>query len=429
MPSESLLVIQGGQPLHGEFVIQPSKNAALPILAATLLTRHSVTVHGVPQLSDVYTLLRILGTIGARHAWIGPHSLVIHTPEILTVQPPAELVGQLRASFTLLGALLSRAGEARLGQPGGCTFSQRPIDQHLKALRAMGARVSENNGAFHVVRPAPLSGNYLFELLTVGGTQNAILAAVLGEGQVVLENCSTDTDVVDMVNFLNALGADIHGAGTATITVSGVKELRGGEYHVIPDRLEAGTLMLAAAATRGQVTLTNVRTAHLRAVSAKLREVGVTITEHPDGTALSVDARQHRLQAVNVTATEYPGFPTDLQPIIGALLSTVRGTSILMDRIYTRTTHVAELRRMGAQIELADHVMVVTGASLRGTRVKAADIRSGAALVVAALAAQGESVIENVHFLQRGYEDLAARLTPLGAQVQHHEATLPLAMD
>lgn len=434
MSPDTSLVIHGGTPLRGELAVQPSKNAALPILVASLLSRHPVTLHGVPQLSDVFTLLRILGAVGTRFAWTGPHSLSVHTPELTTTTPPAHLVGQLRASFILLGALLARAGEVRLGQPGGCTFSQRPVDQHLKALRATGVTIHEEGGEYHATRRADAGGNYLFEMLTVGGTQNALLAAVLGCGQVVLENCSTDTDVVDLAKFLNSLGARVEGAGTATITVTGVAELRGGEYHIIPDRLDAGTWMLAAAATRGLVTLSNVRTAHLRAVSAKLREIGVDILESADGQSLTLDARDRLLSAVNVTATEYPGFPTDLQPVIGALLTTVPGTSILTDRVYARTSHVGELRRMGAAIELADHVMIVNGpgtggGALRGAPVKAMDIRSGAALVVAALAAGGESVIEGTAHLQRGYEHLAARLSSLGAHVRSAEAAQALAMD
>ncbi|PYE49013.1 UDP-N-acetylglucosamine 1-carboxyvinyltransferase [Deinococcus yavapaiensis] len=428
MSQHTSVTIYGGTPLQGEWSVQPSKNAALPIIVASLLTPEPVTLHGVPQLSDVYTLLRIMSGLGTRFAWTGPHSLTMHTPTLTSIETPHELVAKLRASITLLGALLSRSREAKVGLPGGCTFSLRPVDQHLKSLRAIGADVREEGGVFLASRPKTLTGSYLFEMPTVGGTQNAILAAVLGEGEVTLENASADTDVVDMVNFLNSLGADITGAGTPTIIVRGVSALRGGEYRVIPDRLDAGTWMIAATATRGHVTLSGVRAKHLRAVSAKLREIGADVIEH-DETTLTVDARQRLLRPVSVTATEYPGFPTDLQPIMGALLATVPGTSVLTDRIYARTTHVAELIRMGANIEVPGQTMIVQGGKLHGAHVTAADIRSGAALVVAGLAAEGETIIEGVAYLQRGYEDLLPKMRRLGARVDFTNVALPAAMD
>ncbi|WP_045233661.1 UDP-N-acetylglucosamine 1-carboxyvinyltransferase [Deinococcus pimensis] len=438
MTPDTPLIIHGGQPLRGTLAVQPSKNAALPIIVASLLTSEPVTLHGIPRLRDIHTLLDILSHLGTRADWVGAHSLRLHTPELTTTVTPHALVGQLRASITLLGALLSRAHEAHVGVPGGCTFSERPVDQHVKALTAIGVNLRDDGDVFHATRPRVMHGSYLFELLTVGGTQNAVLAAVLGEGEVTLEHCSPDTDVVDMVNFLNSLGADIRGAGTPTITIRGVPRLHGGEYRVIPDRLEAGTFMIAAVATRGQLTLTNVNPAHLRAVSNKLTEMGVAVTELGED-SLHVDATQRDLGPVNVTATEYPGFPTDLQPIMSALLATVPGTSVMTDRIYARTTHVPELLRMGASIELADHVQVIRGTSLRGTSVRGADIRSGAALVVAALAADGETVVDGVRHLSRGYEDLAARLASIGADIRHAEpeavavpptgVVLPVAMD
>lgn len=419
MTTDTPLIVQGGRPLSGSLAVQPSKNAALPIIVASLLSTEPVTLHGVPRLRDIHTLLDILACLGTRAQWTGPHSLRLHTPELSTTTTPHDLVGQLRASISLLGALLSRAREAHVGVPGGCTFSERPVDQHVKALTAIGVDLRDDGDVFHASRPAALNGHYLFELLTVGGTQNAILACVLGEGgQVTLEHCSPDTDVVDMVNFLVSLGADIKGAGTPTITVTGVPRLRGGEYRIIPDRLEAGTFMMAAVATRGQLTLTDVNPAHLRAVSNKLIEMGASVTEVGDDT-LHIDARDCELRGVNVTATEYPGFPTDLQPIMSALLATASGTSVLTDRVYSRTTHVDELRRMGASIELNDHVQIIRGATLHGTHVVAADIRSGAALVIAALAAEGETVIDGVRHLSRGYERLAERLASVGASVRH----------
>lgn len=421
------LHITGGRTLSGEFAVQPSKNAALPIIVATLLSREPVTLHGIPRLSDIYNILDIVSHLGTSHAWVGPNSVTLHTPEIVNVEAPYALVSKMRASFIVMGSLIARAGKAVVSMPGGCAFGYRPVDQHVKAFRSLGVNVQEENGSFAAQRTRPLSGSYVFEMLTVGATQNAILASVLGSGTVTLENASIDTDVVDMINFLNSLGASIQGAGTNTIIIQGVKALRGGEYTVIPDRIEAGTIMLAAAATRSNVTLTGVRVDHLRAVSMKLSEMGVKILE--SGNTLSVDARGD-LKSTNVTALEFPGFPTDVQPQMSALLSTVPGTSVVVDKIYPdRLTHVVELNRMGAQIVVSEHTQVIQGGPLHGAPVKAADIRAGGALVVAALAAEGKTVIDGMQYINRGYERLAERLRALGADVTQNELSLASAMD
>ncbi|AWN24567.1 UDP-N-acetylglucosamine 1-carboxyvinyltransferase [Deinococcus irradiatisoli] len=422
------LHITGGRPLSGEFAVQPSKNAALPIIVAALLSREPVTLHGIPRLSDIYTILDIVGHLGAQHAWVGPNSVTLHTPEILNTEAPYALVSKMRASFIVMGSLISRAGEATVSMPGGCAFGYRPVDQHVKAFRALGLEMDEEGGNFAALRTRPLSGSYVFEMLTVGATQNAILAATLGSGQVVLENASIDTDVVDMINFLNSLGADIRGAGTNTITVQGVGSLRGGEYRIIPDRIEAGTIMLAAAATRSHITLTGVRPDHLRAVSMKLIEMGVGILE--SGDILTVDATRAALKPTNITALEFPGFPTDVQPQMSALLATVPGTSVVVDKIYPdRLTHVVELNRMGAQITVSEHTQIIQGGRVHGAPVKAADIRAGGALVVAALAAEGETIIDGMQYINRGYERFAERLRGLGAQAHQAELTLASAMD
>ncbi|MBB6097224.1 UDP-N-acetylglucosamine 1-carboxyvinyltransferase [Deinobacterium chartae] len=423
------LHIIGGVPLEGEYKVQPSKNAALPIIVASLLSAEPITLHGIPRLADIFTILEIVAGLGTRHAWVGPNSLTLHTPEFCSTEAPYSLVSKMRASFIVMGPLLARAGEAQVSMPGGCAFGHRPVDQHIKAFRAMGVEISEEGGNFYGRRSGTPSGSYVFEMLTVGATQNAILAATLGEGTVTLENCSIDTDVVDMITFLNSLGANIQGAGTNTITVHGVKSLRGGEYTVIPDRLDAGTMMIAATATRSRLILTNVNPGHLRAVSAKLTEIGAHILEM-DGSTMLVDARGAELRPANVTALEFPGFPTDLQPQIGALLATVPGTSLVVDKVYPdRNTHVTELQRMGAHIEMPDRTMVFQGTALHGAPVRAADIRAGAALVVAALTAHGETVIDGMQYLNRGYENLAARLREVSAQVQHLEPAMAMAMD
>lgn len=422
------LHIVGGRPLSGEFAVQPSKNAALPIIVAALLSREPVTLHGIPRLSDIYNILDIVSHLGTSHAWVGPNSVVLHTPEIVNIEAPYALVSKMRASFIVMGSLIARAGEAIVSMPGGCAFGYRPVDQHVKAFQALGVEVQEENGNFAAQRPRPLSGSYIFEMLTVGATQNAILAAVLGSGTVTLENASIDTDVVDMINFLNSLGANIQGAGTNTITVHGVEALRGGEYTVIPDRIEAGTIMLAAAATRSNITLTGVRIDHLRSVSMKLTEMGVQILE--SGNNLTVDASRGVLKPTNVTALEFPGFPTDVQPQMSALLATVPGTSVVVDKIYPdRLTHVVELKRMGAQIVVSEHTQVIQGGTLHGAPVKAADIRAGGALVVAALAAEGKTTIDGMQYINRGYERFAERLRGLGAEVTQSDVALAAAMD
>ena len=421
------LHVSGGRPLSGEITVQHSKNAALPIIVASLLTREPVTLHGIPRLSDVYTILELMHHIGTRHAWVGPNSLTLHTPEIVHTDAPYALVNKMRASFIVLGAILARAGEATVSMPGGCAWGPRPVDQHVKALRALGAEVTEENGNFHAKRDADLRGRFVFELLTVGGTHNAVLASVLGGETVVLENSSIDTDVVDMIEFLNTLGAEIEGAGTNVLTIRGVPELRGGEYTVIPDRIEAGTFMMLAAATRSRLTLRNVRPDQMRAVTAKLAEMGVDILE--DGSTVIVDARDRELRPVNLTTQSYPGFPTDLQPQMSALLATVPGTSVVDDPVYPdRLTHVAELHRMGANIKVSGYTQVIQGGSLSAAPVKAADLRAGAALFIAGLTCEGETVIDGVQYLNRGYERLAERLRGIGADV-YQEGPLLAADD
>lgn len=420
------LHIQGGRPLGGEIAVQHSKNAALPIIVATLLSREKVTLHGIPRLSDVETILELMAHLGTVHTWIGENSLELHTPEILNTDAPYALVSKMRASFIILGAILARAGQATVSMPGGCAWGPRPVDQHVKALRALGAQVIEDGGNFDARRSGSLNGSFVFELLTVGGTHNAILAATLGDGVVTLENASIDTDVVDLIEFLNTLGADIQGAGTNTITIHGVKALRGGTYTVIPDRIEAGTFMMLAAATRSRITLTNVRPEHLRAVTAKLQEMGVEITE--DGSRMTVDATRGELKPVNVTTQSYPGFPTDVQPQMSALLATVPGTSVVQDPVYPdRLTHVAELHRMGANINVSGYTQVIQGGKLHAAPVKAADLRAGAALFIAGLTCEGETVIDGVQYLNRGYERLAERLRGIGADASQPE--LAMAMD
>jgi UDP-N-acetylglucosamine 1-carboxyvinyltransferase len=426
--SNAPLIIRGGSPIRGTLEVNPSKNSALPIIAASLLTAEPVVLHGIPRLSDVEVILEIVASLGARWTWVGPHSLSIQTPAITNTETPYSLVAKMRASFEVLGPLLARAGEARVSMPGGCTFGPRPVDQHVKAFRAMGAAVVEENGDFQVIRDHALSGRVVFDIKTVGGTRNAMMAACLGTGMVRLENCALEPDVIDLANFLNTLGADIRGAGSSTIEIQGVPTLHGGEYRVMPDRIEAGTWMLATAASRGTLTLENVNVEHMRSLTARLIESGINVLEL-DGTTLSIDASKGTLKPLTIQAVEFPGFPTDLQPPMGAFLATVPGTSKISDRVYpTRLGYAQELARMGAKAEVFDSVLVIEGGPLRAAPVKAADIRAGAALVIAAIAAEGETRIEGVEFLNRGYERLEERLRAIGVDVGRTEPILALAI-
>lgn len=422
----SPLYITGGHELKGEIAAQHSKNAALPIIVASLLSREPIILHGVPRLSDVTTLLELLEHIGTKCEWVGPNSLSLYTPEIVNTDGPYSIVNRMRASFIVMGALLARSGEAKVSMPGGCAWGPRPVDQHVKVFRSLGAEVTETDGYFQAKRLNHLKGEFEFELLTVGGTHNAILASVLGDQEVVLKNASIDTDVNELIRFLQVLGADIQGMGTHTVVIRGVSALQGGEYTIIPDRIEAGTFMILAAATRSQLTVTNVEVEHLASVSDKLREMGVGVEESPG--QVMVDARNRTLKPINITTKSYPGFPTDLQPQISTLLATIPGKSVVQDPVYPdRLTHVAELHRMGANIEVDGFTQVIHGGVLNAAPVKAADLRAGAALVIAALTTSEETIIDGVQYLHRGYERFNERLRALGADIRQSEQNLATA--
>ncbi|GGN06047.1 UDP-N-acetylglucosamine 1-carboxyvinyltransferase [Thermus composti] len=419
--TSKILRIEGGVPLSGELRVYPAKNAALPILAASLLTAEPVTLLEVPRLRDVEVMLELLAHLGTRYQWEG-RTLHLHTPEIVNTHAPYELVGQMRASFIVWGALLARVGEGRISLPGGCAFGVRPVDQHVKALRALGAEVvEEEGGTFYARRTKPLSGRVVFDLPTVGGTEQALLAVALG-GEATLVQAAVEPEVEDLGRFLSLLGVEIRGLGSPILHVRGVRRLGGGAYRIIPDRIEAGTYLLAAAATRGSITLREVRPDHLDALLDKLHQAGHRLEVGPDWIRLTATRDP---EPFHVEAREYPGFPTDLQPIATAYLATVPGQSAVTDRVYPdRFTHVGELARMGAELYLKDRTLLIHGRPLHGAQVKALDIRAGGALVVAALGAEGITEIEGVYFLERGYEDLEERLASLGARVGVAEVQL-----
>ena len=408
------LVIKGGAPLHGEVRVNTAKNSALYLILASLLTSEPVRLRDIPRLSDVLVALEILEHVGVEVAWEG-RDLRLHAAQIRSCGAPYSLVSKMRASFVAMGALLARCGRARISMPGGCAFGPRPVDRHIAAFQALGVQIDEEGGDFHAFRSSPLAGRVVFEAPTVGGTQNVILATALGGGRVTIENAALEPEIADLANMLNEMGARISGAGSSTIEIEGVSELTGVDYRPVPDRIEAGTLMLATAATRGIVTLQGVVPAHLGAVSEKLRETGVRVVEVGEDSLL-VDA-SGELEPADVTAAEYPEIPTDLQAPFSAYLATLPGASVVRDKVYPdRFTHVEELRRTGADVELFERTLIIRGGRLAGAKLHAADIRAGGALVIAALSATGTSVISGLQYIDRGYEALTERLVGLGAQ-------------
>jgi len=417
MPApDDALTIDGGRPLDGRARVQSAKNSALYLILASLLTEEELVLHDVPHLSDVLVGLEILAHVGVEVRWEG-RDLHLRAARIERSDAPFRLVRKMRASFVAMGALLARTGSARIGVPGGCAFGPRPVDRHIAAFEALGVTIGEVDGDFVAERHGPLEGHVVFGAPTVGGTQNILLASALGSRRVVIENAALEPEVADLVDLLNAMGARIRGAGTSVLSIEGTERLHGTRFTAIPDRIEAGTLLLATAATRGRIHLDNVQPAHLTAIVEALRATGAWIEQEGE-TAIALDAAGP-LHAANVVAAPYPGLPTDLQAPFGAYLATVPGRATLRDDVYPdRFTHVAELRKMGARLTLDERMLHVEGGELHAADIHATDIRAGGALVVAALAARGVSRIGGVEFLDRGYQDLAPRLRSLGAHIE-----------
>ena len=412
-------MIQGGTPLKGSVNISGAKNAAVAILPATLLVDGVCHLDNVPDISDVRLLLNILSDMGAKIRRLSPNSLEIDCTRVRNIIAPIELVRRFRASYYLIGAELGRFGSAKVALPGGCNFSDRPIDQHLKAFRAMGAEVELQNG--YVIANGRLTGGHIFpDMVSVGATINTVIAAALAEGTTIIENCAKEPHVVDLANFLNSMGARISGAGTDTIKVRGVRSLHGGSYTIIPDQIEAGTYMAAAAATGGDVMIRNIIPRHLECITAKLREMGVKITEFDDSLRVQ---RTVPLRPTKVKTLPYPGFPTDMQPLLCVCMALAKGGSLITEGIYdTRFRYTAELNRMGANIQVDTKIAVINGVdTLHGCSVKAFDLRAGAAMVVAGLVAGDTTVVEDVHYVERGYEDIVGKLQGLGATIKRIE--------
>jgi UDP-N-acetylglucosamine 1-carboxyvinyltransferase len=412
-----ILRITGGSRLQGEVNISGAKNAALPILCAGLLTADTLTLTNVPQLNDIATTLKLLGQMGVRCARDSDGTVSITASDVTALEAPYELVKTMRASILVLGPLLARFGQARVSLPGGCAIGQRPIDQHIHGLAALGADIRIEHG-FVVARAQRLKGAVIrTDMVTVTGTENLLMAAVLAEGQTVLENAAREPEVVDLAELLIKMGAKIQGHGTDRIVIEGVKSLHGATHQVIPDRIEAGSFLCAVGAAGGDITLRQVAPDTMGATLSKLQEAGVTLTCGSDWIRASMDQRP---KPVDFRTHEYPGFATDMQAQVMALSALADGTSVIAETIFeNRYMHVQELLRLGARIDIDGHTAVVRGvAKLSGAAVMATDLRASASLVIAGLAAEGETIVERIYHLDRGYERMEHKLRQLGANIE-----------
>ncbi|MBO6153273.1 MAG: UDP-N-acetylglucosamine 1-carboxyvinyltransferase [Acutalibacteraceae bacterium] len=410
--------INGGKRLEGVVDISGAKNSVVAILPATLLAEGPCRIENIPNISDVKCMLEMLEAMGARIRAINPHTYEIDTSIISSYTVPYELTRHLRASYYLLGALLGRCSKARVAMPGGCDFGGvRPIDQHLKGFEMLGATVSMEENAFVHARADHLTGNSIYmDVVSVGATMNVMLAAVKARGLTVIENAAKEPHIVDLANFLNSMGADVRGAGTDVIKIRGVDHMHGCDYSVIPDQIEAGTYMAAVAACGGDVLVRNVVPKHLESIIAKLVEAGVRVEEHDDAVRVIADKP---LTKVNIKTMPHPGFPTDMQPQMAAALCLANGTSIVSEGVWdSRFKYVDQLTRMGAHIEVNGKVAIIQGVDhLNGCPVKAYDLRAGAAMIIAGLAAKGHTEIENIIFIDRGYENVVEKFSALGADI------------
>ena len=410
-------VIKGGSPLVGEVEVGGAKNAALAILTAAVMTDEPVMIDNIPDVSDINVLLEAISVIGATVERIDRHTVRINGATIGSVSVDYEFIKKIRASYYLLGALLGKYKKAEVPLPGGCNIGSRPIDQHLKGFRALGANVSIRHGAI-VASAENLRGAHIFlDMVSVGATINIMMAAAMARGNTIIENAAREPHVVDVANFLNSMGANIKGAGTDIIRIRGVESLHSSSYSIVPDMIEAGTYMFAAAATRGDVLIKNVIPKHLEAMTAKLEEIGCDVEEFDD--AVRVSAKR-RLGKTHVKTLPYPGFPTDMQPQIGVTLTLASGTSIVTESIFeNRFKYADELTRMGANIKVEGNTAIIDGTDrLTGGRISAPDLRAGAALVIAGLAAEGITVVDDIIYIQRGYEDFEQKLQGLGAEIE-----------
>ena len=413
------IIVNGPCKLEGEVVISGAKNAAVAILPATLLVNGKCHLENVPNISDIRAFITILESLGSKIEYISENEIIIDNTNIHTTVAPYDLTSKFRASYYLLGALLSRFGNAQISLPGGCNIGARPIDQHIKAFECLGADVEVKRGNVYASAKKLTASPIFFDVVTVGGTINAILAATLTEGTTTIENCAKEPHIVDVANFLNSVGAKIKGAGTDVIKITGVKELRQtSSYAIIPDQIEAGTFMVAAAATCGNVLIKNCIPKHMEPITAKLIESGAEVTETEDSIRVKMNKTP---RAINIKTLPYPGFPTDMQPQFATYLTRATGSSLIIESIWeSRFQYTAELVKMGANISFHDRTAMVTGVKeLFGSPIKALDLRAGAAMIIAGLIAHGTTEIYDIHHIDRGYEKIVDKFKALGANIEY----------
>ncbi|MCI9146589.1 MAG: UDP-N-acetylglucosamine 1-carboxyvinyltransferase [Eubacterium sp.] len=410
-------VIQGGSELFGEVTVSGAKNAAVAIIPAALLADDVVRIENIPNISDVSLIIQILDRMGAGIKMINKNTIEIDSRSVNCQPVPYELASRFRASYYLIGVMLGRFKNAEVAMPGGCDFGTRPIDLHTKGFRMLGAEVETINGMVCAKADKLIGASIYMDNVSVGATMNVMLAAVLARGLTVIENAAKEPHIVDLANFLNSMGADVRGAGTDVIKIRGVEKLHGCTYSIIPDQIEAGTYMVAAAACGGDVLVKNVIPKHLESISAKLEEAGAEIIEYDDAVRVT---RFKSLQKCNVKTMPHPGFPTDMQPQMAVLLSVAKGTSILSESVWdNRFQYVGQLLRMGADIQVDGKIAVIEGVDrLTGVNVKATDLRAGAAMIIAGLVAEGETIVEDIQYIDRGYEDVVEKFSSLGAHIR-----------
>ena len=410
-------IIRGGKPLKGEVTIGGAKNAALGILAAAIMADETVTIENMPNVRDTNVLLQAIQGIGAAVARVADNEVKINGSTIGSVNIDYEFIRKIRASYYLLGALLGKYKQAQVALPGGCAIGSRPIDQHIKGFEALGATVTIDHGVISAKADRLVGSHIYLDVVSVGATINIMMAASMAEGKTIIEKAAKEPHIVDVANFLNSMGAQIKGAGTDIIRIHGVEKLGKAVYSIIPDQIEAGTFMMAAAATKGDVLVKNVIPKHLEAITAKLVEIGAVVEEYDDAVRVKAD---HRLNGTQIKTLPYPGFPTDMQPQTAMLLALSNGTSMVIESIFeNRFKYVYELARMGANIKVEGNVAMIEGVErLSGTEVSAPDLRAGAALVVAGLTAEGVTVVDQIHYIQRGYENFEGKLQALGANIE-----------
>ena len=411
------LIIKGGRKLNGTVKISGSKNAALPILAAAIMADEPVTIENLPNVRDINVLLQAIEEIGAKVDRVNEHKVILDGASIHSTTVDNEFIRKIRASYYLIGALLGKYGNTAVALPGGCDIGSRPIDLHKKGFLALGAEVDISQGLFKVKAEHLLGTHIYLDKASVGATINIMMAAALAEGKTVIENAAKEPHIVDVANLLNCMGANIRGAGTDVIRIVGVQKLHKAEYSIIPDQIEAGTFMCAVAATGGDVMVTNVIPKHLEATSAKLIEAGCEIEEFDDAVRVISHGRLKRTQ---VTTQYYPGFPTDMQPQMAAVLALAEGTSTVMERIFeNRFRYIDELNRMGANIKAEGNIAIISGVEkYKGAKVNSPDLRAGAALVIAGLAAEGVTIVDDIHYIMRGYENFEGKLRELGGNIE-----------